>query len=44
LGAICNGSAAGRETADEITIFDSSGVNFQDLVVADYLVRRSIKR
>lgn len=44
LGAICNGSKAGREAADEITIFDSSGVNFQDLVVADYLVRRSIKR
>lgn len=43
LGAICNGSTAGRESAEEITIFDSSGVNFQDLVVADYLVRRSIQ-
>jgi ornithine cyclodeaminase/alanine dehydrogenase-like protein (mu-crystallin family) len=43
LGAICNGSKAGRESAEEITIFDSSGVNFQDLVVADYLVRQSIK-
>jgi alanine dehydrogenase len=43
LGAICNGSTAGRQSPDEITIFDSSGVNFQDLVVADYLVRRSIQ-
>ncbi len=39
LGEICNGSKAGRESEDEITIFDSSGVAFQDLVVADYLVR-----
>jgi ornithine cyclodeaminase/alanine dehydrogenase-like protein (mu-crystallin family) len=44
LGAICNGSKAGRESADEITVFDSSGVNFQDLVVADYLVRRAMQR
>jgi alanine dehydrogenase len=43
LGAICNGSRVGRGSADEITIFDSSGVNFQDLVVADYLVKRAIK-
>jgi ornithine cyclodeaminase/alanine dehydrogenase len=43
LGAICNGSKAGRVGAEEITIFDSSGVNFQDLVVADYLVRRAMR-
>jgi alanine dehydrogenase len=44
LGAICNGSKPGRESTQEITVFDSSGVNFQDLVVADYLVRRFLKR
>jgi ornithine cyclodeaminase/alanine dehydrogenase-like protein (mu-crystallin family) len=44
LGEICNGSKVGRANNDEITVFDSSGVNFQDLVVADYLVRQSIQR
>jgi alanine dehydrogenase len=41
LGEICAGLKPGRETAEEITIFDSSGVSFQDLVVAGYLVRRA---
>lgn len=38
LGQICAGIIAGRENETEITIFDSSGVSFQDLVVAHYLV------
>jgi alanine dehydrogenase len=38
LGQICAGMKAGRENDAEITIFDSSGVSFQDLVVAHYLV------
>ena len=42
LGDICSGTRAGRETAEEITIFDSSGVSFQDLVVANHLVKRAI--
>lgn len=41
LGQICCGSRPGRESEEEITIFDSSGVSFQDLVVANYLVRRA---
>ena len=41
LGEICAGLKPGRETAEEITVFDSSGVSFQDLVVAGYLVRRA---
>jgi ornithine cyclodeaminase/alanine dehydrogenase-like protein (mu-crystallin family) len=38
LGQICARIKPGRETDTEITIFDSSGVSFQDLVVAHYLV------
>jgi ornithine cyclodeaminase/alanine dehydrogenase-like protein (mu-crystallin family) len=38
LGQICARIKPGRETSTEITIFDSSGVSFQDLVVAHYLV------
>jgi ornithine cyclodeaminase/alanine dehydrogenase-like protein (mu-crystallin family) len=41
LGQICAGLRAGRETREEITIFDSSGVSFQDLVVADFLARHA---
>lgn len=41
LGEICAGLKTGRENDEEITIFDSTGVNFQDLVVAAYLVRKA---
>lgn len=41
LGQICAGLRAGRENRAEITIFDSSGVSFQDLVVADFLARHA---
>jgi alanine dehydrogenase len=44
LGEICSGSKPGRVAPDEITIFDSSGVSFQDLVVANYLVKRAIAK
>ena len=43
LGEICSGAKAGRQRPDEITIFDSSGVSFQDLVVANHLVKRAIQ-
>jgi ornithine cyclodeaminase/alanine dehydrogenase-like protein (mu-crystallin family) len=43
LGEICNGAKAGRTSETEITIFDSSGVSFQDLVVADYLVTEALR-
>ena len=38
LGQICAGIKPARENDTEITIFDSSGVSFQDLIVAHYLV------
>jgi len=41
LGQICAGLRAGRENREEITIFDSSGVSFQDLVVADFLAKHA---
>jgi ornithine cyclodeaminase/alanine dehydrogenase-like protein (mu-crystallin family) len=39
LGEICAGLKPGRTDDVAVTIFDSSGVSFQDLVLADYLVR-----
>jgi ornithine cyclodeaminase/alanine dehydrogenase len=41
LGQICAGLRVGRENCEEITIFDSSGVSFQDLVVADFLAKHA---
>jgi ornithine cyclodeaminase/alanine dehydrogenase-like protein (mu-crystallin family) len=34
LGAVCAGLAAGRESAAEITLFDSTGLAIQDLAIA----------
>jgi len=34
IGAVINGSAAGRLTEDQITLFDGTGVGLQDLAVA----------
>ena len=42
LGAVLNGTASGRRSAEEVTIFDGTGVALQDLVVADLAVRRAI--
>ena len=44
LGEICAGLKPGRENDREITVFDSSGVSFQDLVVANYLVNQAIRK
>jgi ornithine cyclodeaminase/alanine dehydrogenase len=44
LGQICAGLKRGRETESEITIFDSSGVSFQDLVVAAFLANAASQR
>jgi alanine dehydrogenase len=41
LGEVCAGLVPGRINDDQVTIFDSSGVSFQDLVVAEYLVKRA---
>ena len=34
LGAVLSGDATGRESDDEITVFDSTGLAIQDLAVA----------
>jgi ornithine cyclodeaminase/alanine dehydrogenase-like protein (mu-crystallin family) len=34
LGAVVAGRAAGRESPEEITIFDSTGIALQDLAAA----------
>lgn len=39
LGEVCAGMKPGRTSESEITIFDSTGVSFQDLVVAGHLKR-----
>ncbi len=38
LGELCVGRKAGRTSEEEITVFDSSGVSFQDMVVAGHLL------
>ncbi|MFC5080873.1 L-lysine cyclodeaminase [Vibrio thalassae] len=38
IGRVINGQMAGRKTAEEITIFDSSGIAIQDLFVASRLL------
>jgi ornithine cyclodeaminase/alanine dehydrogenase-like protein (mu-crystallin family) len=44
LGEVCARLKKGRQNDDEVTIFDSSGVSFQDLVVADYLLHAAAQR
>lgn len=39
IGAVIGGLAPGRQSAEEITIFDGTGVALQDLVVADLAVK-----
>ena len=39
IGAVVNGSHPGRRSADEITLFDGTGVGLQDLAVAAAAVR-----
>jgi ornithine cyclodeaminase/alanine dehydrogenase-like protein (mu-crystallin family) len=44
LGEVCAGLEPGRTSADEITIFDSTGVAFQDLIVAGHLQRLATRQ
>ncbi|RFP86679.1 ornithine cyclodeaminase family protein [Rhodobacteraceae bacterium 63075] len=44
IGAVINGQVAGRTDADEITVFDGTGVGLQDLAVAAALVGLAIKK
>ena len=34
LGAVLSGTAPGRHAADDITVFDSTGLAIQDLAIA----------
>lgn len=44
IGAVIEGLCDGRRTADEITLFDGTGVALQDLAVADLAMRTALKR
>ncbi|HQU68090.1 MAG TPA: ornithine cyclodeaminase family protein [Albidovulum sp.] len=44
IGAVIAGLAAGRQSDDEVTLFDGTGIGLQDLAVADVAVRRAIGR
>ena len=44
LGAVLTGAHPGRGAADEITLFDGTGVGLQDLAVAAVAVARANER
>jgi alanine dehydrogenase len=44
IGAVINGTHPGRTSADEITLFDGTGVALQDLAVAAAAVRLAVER
>lgn len=42
LGAVLAGRAAGRTSADQITLFESQGIALEDVVTLDLLYRRAV--
>lgn len=44
IGAVINGSAPGRTSAEDITVFDGTGVGLQDLAVASSVVALAIAK
>ncbi len=44
LGMVLTGAHPGRRTAEEVTVFDGTGVGLQDLAVAAMAVRRAVER
>jgi ornithine cyclodeaminase len=44
IGAVINGAHPGRTSADEITLFDGTGVGLQDLAVASVAARVAAER
>jgi ornithine cyclodeaminase/alanine dehydrogenase-like protein (mu-crystallin family) len=44
LGAVINGTHQGRSNADEVTLFDGTGVGLQDLAVASAAVKLAIAK
>jgi alanine dehydrogenase len=43
LGEVLTGSAAGRSSSDELTVFVSLGLAVEDLAAAEYLYRRALE-
>ena len=44
LGAVINGTHPGRTSAEEITLFDGTGVGLQDLAVAASVVDLAVEQ
>ncbi|MGP1359074.1 iminosuccinate reductase BhcD [Roseicyclus sp.] len=44
IGAVINGTHPGRTSAEEITLFDGTGVGLQDLAVAASIVETAVSR
>ena len=44
IGSVINGTHPGRTSADEITLFDGTGVGLQDLAVAEKAVTLAVER
>lgn len=44
IGAVINGTHPGRTSAEEITVFDGTGVGLQDLAVASKAVELAVER
>ena len=44
LGQVVSGIKQGRETDDDITVFDSTGLAIQDVVTADLAYQRALER
>ena len=44
LGAVINGAHPGRSSAEQITLFDGTGVGLQDLAVASSVVELAVKQ
>ncbi|WP_422051004.1 iminosuccinate reductase BhcD [Shimia sp.] len=44
IGAVINGTIAGRTSPDQITLFDGTGVGLQDLAVAAAVVDLAVKK
>ncbi|MEO9779214.1 MAG: iminosuccinate reductase BhcD [Sedimentitalea sp.] len=44
IGAVINGTHPGRRAAEEITLFDGTGVGLQDLAVASAVVKLAVEK
>lgn len=44
IGAVINGTHPGRTSAEQVTLFDGTGVGLQDLAVADKAVKLALER